>query len=124
MVYDAHVYWVDEQGAQHLLGSPEVEASSEDEARSAAVDAVWPSGLDAPARVELEASEDSEIHRVQGHLNQIRTATDIAANLLSKLAEEHAGQFEDGDLQRIKEMQFQMQEANRDISDIQSDHSS
>jgi len=38
------------------LGSADVEAKSEDEARAAALDAVWPSGLDAPSKVELEKS--------------------------------------------------------------------
>jgi uncharacterized protein (UPF0210 family) len=53
-MYDVTLYWRDDDGTKHLLGRNQYDAKSIKEARSRALDDMWPRHLDAPASYKID----------------------------------------------------------------------
>lgn len=60
-MYNAKVYWKDEDDGRHLLGKCSTLAKEKSEARAEALDKLWENHLEAPADVELEKMSPGEL---------------------------------------------------------------
>lgn len=57
-MYTVILYWKDENGGRHLLGSGQYDEETKADARKAALDELWPRGLDAPAAFEVKGVDN------------------------------------------------------------------
>jgi len=58
-MYKVNLYWKDDQGARHYLGTSTTDADSEKDAKRHAVDDHWPRNLEAPAAFDITGEADS-----------------------------------------------------------------
>jgi ribosomal protein L20A (L18A) len=58
-MYKVDLYWEDEQGARHYLGTSTTHADSKKEAKRHALDDCWPRDLEAPAAFDITRESDS-----------------------------------------------------------------